>query len=420
VNAFFRTLPAVVAAVLIAGCSDGDDAQKTQLNGTAATGAPVAGGNVSVTCGTATATATTNANGTWSVNVASPTFPCLVAVTGGSLPAGTQLYGYATSEANVNVTPLTTLIGAYANAAANGGPLTQALLDAATAKLVTQLKDAGFTNVPANPLTASFTPRNGDPYDDLLEALMTSLDQQGTTLNQVANEIAKDGTPDSGTLVTPSVAAFDSIPDPLPPNMPSYGPEAYQLTSLGDRITLAAGTSRHLREVTIAMSSWACQGGGWNTADCVTAANATFTHPITLRIYDDSTNTLLATRTQTFTMPYRPSADASCAGGRWKAPNGTCYNGFAFKVVFDLRSLDVTLPDNVRYDLTYNTRTQGPQPLGVTGPYDSLNMGVYDPATASPSAGTDPDPGYLIWNGAPFKEDPNQGYGLMAQFHVGP
>lgn len=416
-KAALRILPALAAALLLASCGGSDD-NGTSLSGTAATGAPVSGGNVSVTCGTAAAVqTTTGANGSWNVKVQSPSFPCLVAVTGGSLPAGTQLYGYATGATNVNVTPLTTLIGAYATNAAHGGTLTQPLLDAATAKVMADLTAAGFGPLPANPLTAAFTPAHGDPYDDLIEALMLTLSQQGTTLGQVAGEVTSSGAPQSADLITPSVAAYDSLPDPFPPNMPSFGLEAYSLTSLGNRITLAAGTPRKLRGVTIGMSSWACQSGGWNTANCASAANATFSQDITLNIYDDSSNQLLATVTKTFEMPYRPSTDASCAGGKWKAADGACYNGFAFKIAFDLRSLAVTLPDNVRYEISYNTRTHGPSPLGVGGPYDSLNIGTYDTTATHPSVGSDPDPGNLVWNGLQSLKEP--GYGLLAQFQVG-
>ena len=428
-------LSAMAIALLIAGCGGGGDSaptaqapqqptqptqptlQATQLRGTAAVGAPVAAGDVSVTCGAAGAVATTTAaDGTWSVNLSSPSYPCVVAVSGGSMAAGTQLVGYAMSASDVNVTPLTTLIGAYATNAAKGGALTKALLDAGTAQATQALSDGGFSAIPSNPLGGAFTPAKGDAHDDLIADLMLSLNQQGSTLNKVAGEIAQDGTPGSAELITPNVTAFDSVQAPFPGNMPSYGPEAYSLTSLGDRITLAADTPRKLRRVTVGMSSWACESGSWgNAANCVSAPNASFSHPVTLRIYDDKSGQLLATKTQAFAIPYRPSSDVSCTGGRWKGADGACYNGFAFKIVFDLRSLKVTLPDDVRYEVSYNTRSYGTQPLGVTGPYDSLNIGIYDSAKAKPTVGSDPDAGYLMWNGSPR----NDGAGLMAQFQVG-
>ncbi len=232
----------------------------------------------------------------------------------------------------------------------------------------------------------------------------------------IVNDGKVDSAPSTVAVTAQTVVGFDSM-SPLPPNMPSYGFEAVSLTSLGDRIALRAGSPRTLHSVTVAMSSWACQTGSWNLGTCVSAPNATFNHPITITIYNSSGG-LLATRTQTFSIPYRPSADPTCAGmdaGKWKAANGTCYNGFASTITFDLRSLNVTLPDDVlAFDVSYNTRTHGPVPLGVTGPYDSLNVGVYDSTATTPSVGSDVEPGFLRWNGTPQM----QGYGIMAQVVV--
>ncbi len=412
----FRSLPALLAALILAGCGGGggDGNARTTLGGTAATGAPVVGGQVSVSCGSAAvATTTTGANGTWQVQVVNAAFPCLVTVSGGSLAAGVKLYGYATSATNVNVTPLTSLIGAYATKAANGGTITQAMLDAAVTKVNDLLVAAGFAPLPANPLTAQFTPAKGDAYDDYIETVMAALAEQNVTIDSLVDQIVASGAP-AAPIKGPDVVGFDSMPSPFPANMPSLGFEAEGVTSLGERLTLAAGSARTLRGINVAMSSWACQSGGAYTSDCASAANATFSHPITLHIYDAS-GTLIATRTQNFDVPYRPSADASCTGGKWKAADGTCNNGFAFKIAFDLRSLNLTLPDNFSYDVAFNTSTYGASPLGVTGPYDSLNVGVYDATAASPTVGTDRDVGSFLRNGTLS----NEGYDLMTQVILG-
>lgn len=412
------TLPALAVATLIAGCGGSGDSGFA-LSGTAATGAPVDGGDVTVTCGNATAATTTGDDGTWSTRVGG-SFPCVVKVTGGSLPDGEEMYGYATSESNVNVTPLTTLIGAYAVAAAGGGAPTPEQLAEATAKVLKMLADAGFTDLPEDPLTAPFNPKAGDPHDDLIEALMLTFAQQGKTLAEVAEDIASDGELEAVVLVTPSVVAFDSIASPFPANMPSYGLQAYQLTDLGDRVKLAADTPRQLRGVTVAMSSWACESGTWSTSDCVTTPGATFTHPITLNIYKADGTTLLATKTQTFTMPFRPTP-SGCGDHRWKAADGVCYSGFGFKIDFDFTASGVTLPDEVIYKVAYNTNTRGPAPLHETGPWDALNIGTYAMGV-NPSIGTDPDPGFLIWNSVPkdVGTDPAEEVGgLTARIHVG-
>ena len=72
----------------------------------------------------------------------------------------------------------------------------------------------------------------------------------------------------------------------------------------------------------------------------------------------------------------------------------------------------MTLPDDkLSYEVSYNTNTHGPLPLGVTGPYDSLNVGLHDASTTSPSIGTDQFPGFLLESGVAT----NEGYGIMAQ-----
>lgn len=200
-----RPLPAFLATLLLAACGGGagpaapaagSTISSTTLSGTAATGAPVAGGQVAVTCGTAApVTATTAANGSWQVDVPEAVFPCIVAVSGGSLPAGVNLYGYATAATNVNVTPLTTLIGAYALRAANGATLTQALLDAAVGEVNGLLATAGLPPLPDDPLTVTFTPVPGDAYDDYLESVMATLASQDVALADLVEQITTSGGP---------------------------------------------------------------------------------------------------------------------------------------------------------------------------------------------------------------------------------
>jgi len=78
----------------------------------------------------------------------------------------------------------------------------------------------------------------------------------------VASLIVNDGKVNSEpatVTVTTGAIAFDSMPSPFPSNVASYGFEAYQLKSLGDRVTLKPGTPRLLDSITVGMSSWACQ-----------------------------------------------------------------------------------------------------------------------------------------------------------------
>jgi hypothetical protein len=194
----------------------------------------------------------------------------------------------------------------------------------------------------------------------------------------------------AGAMVQAQVI-YDSTVSPLPGNLPSVGAEAYSFTELGDEVTFA-GTSRKLVSVNATLSSWGCQSGTWYKANCVTTPGATFTVPITINIYNTGVSnivagSLIATRTQTFSVPYRPSGDSvHCTGGRWyDAGSATCFNGKATNITFDFSSMNITLPNTVVYGIAYNTSHYGPAPIGETAacfttsggcPYDSMNIAL--------------------------------------------
>jgi hypothetical protein len=223
----------------------------------------------------------------------------------------------------------------------------------------------------------------------------------------------------AGVLVSPAGATgpasgvvFDSIPGTLPGNVPSVGFEATSTAEFGDYATFATNPNHLLRNVDVVMSSWGCQSGHWNTSDCVTSSGATFSHPITFTIYENSGGSLgapIAHVTQTFAIPYRPSADATnCTGadaGKWySTADRQCYNGFATTITFDFSSLNVTLPSSVIYGVSYNTTHYGAAPIGESATcfssgggcgYDSLNVGA---ASTTPTVGTDNDPNGVFQN----------------------
>lgn len=184
--------------------------------------------------------------------------------------------------------------------------------------------------------------------------------------------------------------AFGNVPDTVPSNLPSYGPEAYGFNEWGAQLALA-GTARNLTAATVTMSSWACESGAWNTNDCATTPGATFDVPITFNVYAvgaaNSVGSLITSKTQTFAIPYRPSVDSvNCTGGRWYDGSG-CFNGKAVNITFDFAG--EALPDNVIFGITFDTTNFGYSPLGSgPNPTDSLNIatypgtGVTTPATA--------------------------------------
>ena len=209
----------------------------------------------------------------------------------------------------------------------------------------------------------------------------------------------------SAGAVTPS-AVYDATPSPLPPNVASLGYEATSTSEFGDKVHLA-GTNRVLDEITVTMSDWALK------SDYPTVGTATsWQHPITVNVYTTGL-TLLASKTETVTIPWRPAADPTCAGGTaWRASDGICYNGIAFNATFDMPN--VTVPNDVIVGIAYNTQHYGSTPLGVPGPYNSLNVGI--PTGQTASVGSDDNANNVYWNTSygPFYSD--GGFGGIGTF----
>ena len=222
------------------------------------------------------------------------------------------------------------------------------------------------------------------------------------------------GSPGSTTSLT---TIYDSTVKPLPANLPSVGAEAYSFNEFGDEVTLAPSTPRRLKRVTVTLSSWGCEQGHWYSGDCVTTPGDTFAMPITLNIYkatntDPSTDPvlagpLIATVTQTFNVPYRPSADPLCTGadaGKWFLNGSGCFNGLAHNVTFTFPFRTI-LPETVVYGLAYNTTHYGYNPIGESAacytssggcPYDSLNIALSPTVTV----GSKPYPDTVFQNAA--------------------
>lgn len=217
--------------------------------------------------------------------------------------------------------------------------------------------------------------------------------------------------------VTPTTTTYDAIPSVIPGNVVSLGYEATSTGEFGDLIRLAPGP-RLAAEVDVLMSSWGCEDGG--AATCVTTPGATFSHPLTLTIYavDHSgpipaPGAVVATKTTTFAIPYRPSADPTCPGGTaWRFDATTCFNGLAHLVTFDLSTTGATLPSELIWAVAYDTTHHGASPIGEGATcyaesggcgYDSLNVGAQS-FPGEPSVGTDIDPDGAVldstWPGA--------------------
>ncbi len=229
---------------------------------------------------------------------------------------------------------------------------------------------------------------------------------------------------------------YSALPSTSPAtSYPSQPFQAQQTSEFGDYVHLG-GTARNLNTVTATMVTWARYSEYQSNA----AYNSSgWSHPITLTVYsshlgsDGAPDTVLAQKTQTINIPWRPEGDPTCAddgygaGFSWKDAGGICRHGLAFNAVFDMSSPNVTLPNDVIIGIAYNTETYGVTPLGINGPYNSLNVAV--PPSQPVSVGSDDSTTKVFWNtstagwytdgGASgvgiFREDTNWGvYGTVA------
>lgn len=227
---------------------------------------------------------------------------------------------------------------------------------------------------------------------------------------------------------------YDALPSTVPQtSYPSQPFQAQQTSEFGDAIHLG-GSSRTLDSITVTMVTWA-RYSEYMGDPTYNAAN--WTHDITLTVYGTAVDangeptTVIAQKTQETIIPWRPEGDPTCpdggygAGFAWRDIGGTCRNGLAFNAVFNLSGLNVTLPDEIIVSIAYNTQTYGESPLGINGPYNSLNVAV--PPSQPVSIGSDININSVFWNtatagyytnggpGGYFREDTNWApYGTVA------
>lgn len=202
----------------------------------------------------------------------------------------------------------------------------------------------------------------------------------------------------AGTGTKPMVKTittlYNSTISPLPSSQVSQPFSGPQVAEFGNEINLAR-SSKRLGTVTVTMDSWACESGSWGNSDCVTTPGTSYSVPITFTIYNPgpvtgTAGTVIATKTQTFNIPFRPSASSKCSNGEWLDASDTCHNGLATNITFDFSSPKVVLPGTIVYGISYTTDNNG-----VDGNVDSLNVALSSSGT-NVTAGSDTFPGFVF------------------------
>ena len=217
---------------------------------------------------------------------------------------------------------------------------------------------------------------------------------------------------------------YDATPKKLPPNVPSVGYQATQTSEFGDYVHLD-GKKRKLDSVTVIMSDWA-RYSEYTSDARYSGDSKRWTHPITVNIYSNHLDgngvpdQLLVSLPETVKIPWRPEGDPTCPdtgygpGFAWRAKDGLCYNGFAFRATFEAKKLKVNLPADVIVGIAYNTQSYGAVPIGINGPYNSLNVAV--PANQPVSRGSDDNTDAVFWNTSTANNYTDGGSGGVGTF----
>jgi hypothetical protein len=188
------------------------------------------------------------------------------------------------------------------------------------------------------------------------------------------------------------IVLYNTIPSPLPPNLPSFPYEADASGEFGGLIQFANGNSTYTLTSTTVVLSDQSYLANWSSAINGTSITASgYTLPITLNLYNvgsgNTVGALIATETiDNAFIPWRPDPTAGC-GNDYLASDGLCHSGSLSTITFDLANISV--PDTIIYGLAFNTTDYGADPTGALGPYDSLNFAL---ATTPPTVGSNPLP----------------------------
>jgi hypothetical protein len=200
-----------------------------------------------------------------------------------------------------------------------------------------------------------------------------------------ATEITYRAVPEA--TATP-VVVFQNGPDNLALSYSSFGFQSSSIWSQAKYVELSGtgtvGAPRKLHSCDVTLSSyapynsyttWAAANPGLVVlppATSIPGDSGGYYHPVTLSFYEyeiaNSTESyrLLTSKTVQAFIPWRP---VKLADGVTNYTN----QGYAFRVPFDFPD-GVILPDQVWVAVSFNTQSFGVAPIGVSGPYDALNV----------------------------------------------
>ena len=216
----------VLGVIGLSACGGGDSSSPAvataTVSGTAATGAAIAGGSVSMNCVSgATGIATTAADGSYSLSVSGITFPCVARASYGT---SDKLHTYVSAAGTANITPVTELLvanltgGSALDAfdkfdATKAKALTAVQVTAAIAAVKAYLVTLGVsvTDFPADPIGVKLTAKagtvSGDKFDAVLDDLQAKLKAGSKKLADAVADINKGTSGGTSIPTTTTVGA---------------------------------------------------------------------------------------------------------------------------------------------------------------------------------------------------------------------
>ncbi len=164
--------------------------------------------------------------------------------------------------------------------------------------------------------------------------------------------------------------------------------QAESMSEFGMALGLTGKSGKKLKAVKLAFDVWHdAKYAAWATDSRYTSSSSGFVVPVTLNFYtidsEGETGNKLGTITSNITMDWVPSY-------RGPSPTGDGYNGWAFTRTVDVSGLNIVVPssENIIMTVVYNTQSYGPNPIGLAGPYDSLNIGMMEKVESGVTYGT--------------------------------
>lgn len=223
-NPFRRSVPlglvTLVTAVLTAcGGGSSSGSGSSSVNGIAATGLAISGGQVTLKCAAGSASpVTTQADGSYTIDVSNLTLPCIARVTYNDSTGQHQLHSLVKTGGTVNITPITDAVVANLSSTGNAGNgfdkfdanevkgYSAARVSTAIQLVKTRLESLGVNTValPDDVIGSRFTAKHdktdGDNQDKVLDDLKAKLQEHHKTLRDLEDEMhSGDGSDESST-----------------------------------------------------------------------------------------------------------------------------------------------------------------------------------------------------------------------------